>query len=41
MNFYFSIFRNSQEPGVTRYPDSMGAGVLTVEFQIEGTASPP
>jgi predicted 3-demethylubiquinone-9 3-methyltransferase (glyoxalase superfamily) len=36
MNLYCSIFKNSKRGAVSRYPDDMGSGVLTVDFEIEG-----
>ncbi|HHY50397.1 MAG TPA: VOC family protein [Alphaproteobacteria bacterium] len=36
MNFYCSIFPNSRAGAVSRYPESMGGGVLTADFEIEG-----
>jgi predicted 3-demethylubiquinone-9 3-methyltransferase (glyoxalase superfamily) len=36
MDLYCSIFRNSRKLGVTRYPEAMGGGVMTADFEIEG-----
>jgi predicted 3-demethylubiquinone-9 3-methyltransferase (glyoxalase superfamily) len=36
MNLYCSIFKNSKKLGVARYPDSMGGGVMTADFEIDG-----
>ena len=36
MNHYCSIFKNSKKGKVSRYPDEMGSGVLTVEFELDG-----
>ncbi len=36
MNLYCSIFKNSKKLNVARYPDSMGGGVMTADFEIEG-----
>src|SRR5262245_60379802 len=36
MNYYCSIFKNSKKGNVSRYPASMGGGVLTADFEIEG-----
>ncbi len=36
MNLYCSIFKNSKKLSVDRYPQSMGGGVMTASFEIEG-----
>jgi predicted 3-demethylubiquinone-9 3-methyltransferase (glyoxalase superfamily) len=36
MELYTSIFRNSKKGTVSRYPASMGGGVMTAEFEIDG-----
>jgi predicted 3-demethylubiquinone-9 3-methyltransferase (glyoxalase superfamily) len=36
MNHYCSIFKNSKKHGVDHYPESMGGGVITANFELEG-----
>jgi predicted 3-demethylubiquinone-9 3-methyltransferase (glyoxalase superfamily) len=36
MNYYCSIFKNSKKGSVSHYPESMGAGVLTADFELDG-----
>jgi predicted 3-demethylubiquinone-9 3-methyltransferase (glyoxalase superfamily) len=38
MNLYCSIFKNSKRGGMSRYPESMGGGTLTADFEIDGYA---
>lgn len=35
-DFYCSIFKKAKKGAVSRYPEAMGGGVMTVEFDLEG-----
>jgi predicted 3-demethylubiquinone-9 3-methyltransferase (glyoxalase superfamily) len=35
-DFYCSVFKNARKGEVSRYPEAMGAGVMTVEFELDG-----
>ena len=36
VDFYCSVFRDAKKGAVSRLPESMGGGVLTVEFELFG-----
>ena len=36
MTLYCTIFKNSKKGNVARYPEAMGGGVMTCDFEIEG-----
>ena len=36
-DFYCSVFSDAKKGAVSRYPQAMGGGVMTVEFELFGT----